>query len=404
MSGDPGLRADLRKFRVFARRRAWLAVVVLCAGALAAAAALAATAGRDAGQAAPQLHVSANRLVSATGERVVLHGVNRSGGEYSCVHGTGIWDGPMNQASVSAMKKWQVNAVRVPLNEACWNGEPYVAPRYRGAAYRRAVEAYVRLLNRNGMVVILDLHWTDGIYTGPASSCPSGRALCEKPMPDATQSIPFWGSVARTFKGNDAVIFDVFNEPYPQLATGSQAEGWRCWLHGGSACPGISYRVAGMQSLVNVIRSTGARNVIMVSGTQWADDLTRWLRHEPADPDHNLAAAWHSYNFNRCASRSCWQSQIAPVIAKVPVIATEIGENNCAGSYVGPLMKWLDARSSGYLAWAWNADFSCAGGPGLITSYAGTPTAYGKPYMAHLKSLNQASPPGGLGISPRGRR
>src|SRR5438067_2427250 len=103
MSGVPGLSANLREFRVFARRRPWLAVAVGCAGALAAAVALAATAGRDADQAAPQLHVSANRLVSATGRQVVLHGVNRSGGEYSCVHGTSIWDGPMNQASVSAM-------------------------------------------------------------------------------------------------------------------------------------------------------------------------------------------------------------------------------------------------------------------------------------------------------------
>src|SRR5215471_2156320 len=47
---------------------------------------------------APQLQVSGNKLVnSATSQQVVLHGVNRSGGEYSCVNGTGIWDGPMDQ-------------------------------------------------------------------------------------------------------------------------------------------------------------------------------------------------------------------------------------------------------------------------------------------------------------------
>ena len=74
-----------------------------------------------AGSTAPQLHVWRNRLVNALGQRVVLHGVDRSGGEYACVQGFGVWDGPMNQAAVSAMKTWRVNAVRVPLNEACWN-------------------------------------------------------------------------------------------------------------------------------------------------------------------------------------------------------------------------------------------------------------------------------------------
>lgn len=54
---------------------------------------------------------------------------------------------------------------------------------------------------------------------------------------------------------------------------------------------------------------------------------------------------------------------------------------------VRALMNWLDARSTSYLAWAWNADFSCTEGPGLITGYAGTPTAYGAGYRSHLRSL-----------------
>jgi endoglucanase len=84
---------------------------------------------------------------------------------------------------------------------------------------------------------------------------------------------------------------------------------------------------------------------------------------------------------------SCWKAQIAPVIAKVPLIAGEIGESDCADTYIDPLMRWLDARSTSYLAWAWNADFACTTGPGLITSYAGAPTGYGRGYRAHLKTL-----------------
>jgi endoglucanase len=381
------------KARFLNARRAWLVAGFLCVCAVCALVVAIElitppTVSRSGvSGAAPALHVSGNYLVDASGQRVVLHGVDRSGGEFSCVQDLGIWAGPMNQASVTAMKQWDVNAVRIPLNEACWNGQSYVPRQYRGARYQQAVESYVHLLNRNGIVAILDLQWTDGAYNGPSAGCSEAQARCEKPMPDAAQSIPFWTSVARMFRDNDAVIFDVFNEPYPDAATGSEAQGWNCWLHGGSACPGIGYQVAGMQSLVNTIRSTGANNVIMVAGIRYANDLSQWLQYEPTDPDHNLAASWHSYNFNSCASQSCWNSQIAPVIDKVPVIAGEIGEDNCADTYIDSLMNWLDARSTSYLAWAWNADFNCSTGPGLITSYAGTPTGYGAGYRSHLRSL-----------------
>lgn len=370
-----------------------LAACLLCAGLMAAgctdpgANKVEPTSHSESSDPAPQLHVSGNELVNADDHRVVLHGVNRSGGQYACVQGWGIWNGPMNQASVTAIKKWGVNAVRVPLNEACWNGESYVKPSYRGTYYQKAVEAYVRLLNRNGLVAILDLHWSDGAYTGPASACPSAQAVCQKPMPDAAQAIPFWRSVAQAFSGNNAVIFDLFNEPYPERAAGDETDGWNCWLNGGT-CKGISYQVAGMQSLVNAIRSIGAENVIMLGGLSWANDLTQWLKYEPSDPDHNLAASWHSYSFNLCNTPVCWDSQVAPVIAKVPVIVGEMGEKDCADTYIDPLMTWLDGRFTSYVAWSWNVGASCTSGPSLIASYNGTPSGYGAGYRSHLLSLS----------------
>ncbi|HEY1615997.1 MAG TPA: cellulase family glycosylhydrolase, partial [Streptosporangiaceae bacterium] len=251
-----------------------------------------------------------------------------------------------------------------------------------------AIKAYVSLLNSNGMVAILDLHWTDGLYTGNSAGCSSSEATCQKPMPDSAQSVPFWSSVATAFKGNNAVVFDLFNEPYPDRALSSETAAWQCWLNGGSSCTsGISYPVAGMQTLVNAVRSAGASNVIMLGGLAYSNDLTQWLTYKPADPDNNLVASWHSYNFNTCSNQSCWTSQITPVIAQVPVIAGEIGENDCADGYLNPLMSYLDSESTSYLAWAWNADFNCSSGPGLITDYSGDATAYGAGYESHLKSL-----------------
>src|SRR5262252_10818953 len=66
------------------------------------------------------LHVVDTHIENADGATVVLRGVNRSGTEYQCVHGAGIFDGPASTASIAAIASWKVNAVRVPLNEACW--------------------------------------------------------------------------------------------------------------------------------------------------------------------------------------------------------------------------------------------------------------------------------------------
>ena len=333
------------------------------------------------------VHVSGNRLVYSNGAVAVLHGVNLSGTEYACVQGHGIFVGPHGPASIAAIRQWNVDAVRIPLNEACWNGDGYVKARYAGIRYRNAIIQYVHLLNLNGMVAILDLHWTDGVYTGPSSGCSSWNAVCEKPMPDGRGALPFWSSVASTFKDNDGVIFDLFNEPFPDRAITPAAAAWSCWLNGGISCSsGIHYRVAGMQDLVNTIRATGADNVIMLGGLSFSNDLAGWLAFKPYDPDHNLVAAWHSYNFNSCNNHACWQSMISSVVSHVPVIASEIGETDCTDGYINPLMRFLDSESSGYLAWAWNSKFKCSG-PSLIKNDQGVPTAYGMGYRSHLQKI-----------------
>jgi len=84
------------------------------------------------------IRVLGNRLVDGNGAPIQLRGVNRSGTEYACVQGLGIFDGPSNAASVKAIASWRVNIVRVPLNEDCWLGINGVDPQYGGAAYRKA--------------------------------------------------------------------------------------------------------------------------------------------------------------------------------------------------------------------------------------------------------------------------
>jgi endoglucanase len=333
---------------------------------------------------APALRVAGNRLVTAGGGDRNLYGVNRSGGEFACIKNRdGIWNGPMDQESVSAMRTWKIRTVRVPLNEECWLGTTSnPVPEYSGAAYQNEVKRYVGLLIENGITPVVELHWTYGDYSGNSSGCPDVASICQKPMPDAQYTPAFWTSVATTFKGNDAIIFDLFNEPYPERATGAATSAWKCWRDGGT-CPGIGYQVAGFQSLVDAVRATGATNVLMLGGIAYSNDLTQWLTYRPTDPLNNVIAMAHVYNFNACASTSCWDSQFAPVAAQVPLVLGEIGENDCAHSFIDGLMNWADAHRAGYLGWTWN-NWDCSSGPALISDYNGTPTAFGEGLRARL--------------------
>jgi hypothetical protein len=305
---------------------------------------------------APALHVDGTKIVGDDGKQIQLNGVNRSGTEYACVQGWGIFDGPSTAKSIEPMREWHVHAVRIPLNEDCWLGINGVDEQYGGAAYRSAVSSYVRRLERAGMNPILDLHWT-----APGDELADGQ----RPMPDADHSPDFWRSVAKRFGADQAVVFDLFNEPHDVT--------WHCWRSG---CRIDGWRAVGMQRLVDVVRRTGATNVIMVGGLGWAGDLTAWGARRPNDPLRQLAASWHTYDFGSCVTEECWQSQLDGVDGRAPMVIGEFGETDCAHGYVDRLMEWADDARLGYLAWTWD-DWPNCDGPTLITSYDGTPTAYG---------------------------
>lgn len=334
----------------------------------------------------PTLKVSGNKLVDADGTTRRLLGVNRSGGEFMCVQGYGIWDGPVDDASVKAIADWNANTVRIPLNEECWLGLSHIKPEYAGSNYIDAVKDLVAKVKANGMTPMLELHWSHGQYTGNSAGCSGVHASCQKPMPNMQYTPSFWTSVASTFKDDPTVVFDLFNEPYPDRATATTTQAWQCWRDGGT-CSGIGYEVAGMQDLVDAIRATGAGNLILAGGLAYSNDLSQWLTYKPSDPQNNLAAAWHVYNFNSCVNESCWNSQLAPVAAQVPLVAGEIGENTCGHAFIDQVMKWFDDRGLSYLGWTWNT-WNCSSGPALISNYDGTPTSYGIGLRDHLRAVN----------------
>jgi endoglucanase len=324
----------------------------------------------DISPATVHVRVVGNHLVNGAGQTVRLLGVDRSGTEYACIQGWGIFDGPSTAASVAKIAGWHADAVRVPLNEDCWLDINGVKPTYGGAAYRTAVADYVHLLNSYGLVAILDLHWN-----APGTTPATGQEV----MADADHSPAFWSSVASTFGSTPGVVFDLYNEPH--------TISWTCWLHG--CTTGTGWKAAGMQTLLTAVRKAGAVQPVMAGGLGYSNDLSGWLSHEPTTPSHQLMASFHVYSFNGCATETCWSHTVAPVAARVPVVTGEMGDNTCTPTFVDSYMAWADDHGLSYLGWTWDAGggWTCTTGPTLITNYTGTPTPLGAALMSHLATI-----------------
>jgi hypothetical protein len=201
-------------------------------------------------------------------------------------------------------------------------------------------------------------------------------------MPDG-DSIRFWKGVAARYASRPGVIFDLFNEPH--------GVSWSCWRSGGcttySATPGVlgleglppvSYRAVGMQGLYDAVRSTGARNLVLVAGLDWAYDLSGVV-HGYALRGFNIAYDTHIY-IQWHATTTDWNVHVGAVAASYPVTATELGSIDCSTVVSAPLLQYLDAPMGisanriSWAVWSWNSPGQCSQ-PSLIADWSGTPLA-----------------------------
>jgi hypothetical protein len=294
---------------------------------------------------------------------------------------SGIFEGPDADTIATGVLSWgNINTIRVPLNEDCWLGINGVKSQYSGVAYQSAVEAYVAKLHTHGLFTVVDLHWN-----GPGTFLANGQ----QPMADADHAIDFWKSVAAAFKGDPMTVFDLYNEPYLDTSNAQTSDPWQCWLHGctvtGGGRGGVSgsWQSAGMQDMLDAVRSTGAPNVVLAGGLNFADDLTGWLAHVPSDPLHNVGAALHAYAGGPCAVSSCWTGVLEPIAAQYPIVTGELGEYDCGHSFVDSFFAWADTAGVSYIPWTWNT-WDCGSGPSLISDYSGAATGFGDGYRIHM--------------------
>ena len=257
------------------------------------------------------LKVKGNRLVDTDGREVWLQGVN-AGGMESVPNGDQIV-----KSTVVGIDDWKANCVRLPVKEEFWFGtSPDLSD--GGKAYRATVDKIVRLAANRGAYIVLDLHR----FRAPKA-----------------EHLAFWQDAAARYKNHPAVLFDLFNEPH--------GISWEIWRNGGfvgeagkkdesaflsaeDKKKNQGFQAIGMQALVDAVRATGAQNVIIAGGLQWANDLTgieseaiakgeapSWRLDDPKG--NGIVYSWHTYHWHKG-----W-AKLLPVAAKHPIFLGEVG-------------------------------------------------------------------------------
>ena len=324
--------------------------------------------------AAPRpLEVRGNRLLDEAGVPVRLRGVNCAGLEWSAAG-----EGRIATTVATAVLGWHANIIRLPLSQDRWFGK---APEQtdEGAAYRALVTQSVEFCESHDAYLLLDLHWSDAGEWG--------RNIGQHNLPDRN-SVTFWKDLAARFKDRPGVLFDLYNEP--------AHVNWDQWLRGGSVVEKIehseqslTYEAVGMQALVDAIRATGARNVIVAGGVNWAYELEGIPGgRELADPRgrgvvYAVHPYPHAYEGLGLETIAQWVARTKVSARKLPVIVTEFGSFEASWPFPKEWNfndeKWNRAMLATLeeQGWSWVAwDLHPSAGPCLIADWDYTPTPH----------------------------
>lgn len=305
----------------------------------------------------PWLATSGNRIVNAaTGEPVLLRGVNRSGLEYSEPDEQGFLSGAgICRAEIrTIVQEWGCNIVRLPFNQ------DFVLCGRNGLLAEQYQQALDQVISWNAMFgayTLLDLQWLDAqrIYGGDRNFV--------APLPNM-DSIVLWTILAARYQEESAVLYDIFNEPHDRLPD----DPYLLNKEDGTTHPPGQFAVTmamwqpWARQLVSAIRAQNPRSLIFVSGVNWGYDL----RGMPMELS-NVVYSSHVYS-NKGTD---WAGAFGNLAETAPVFVGEFGGQDTPGDleFVRRLIGYLQQRGIGWTAWSWFNQ------PFLVNRYA--PTKFG---------------------------
>ena len=382
------------------------------------------------------LHVVGDKLVNAAGQAVALHGTFITGSSYACEQngGYGFSDTPIGDSLYAPMEVWKMNSFELLLNQDCWLGINGVPAAYSGQNYIDFVKAQVASMEKYGIYPVLV--FGEG---APGTDTPNWYATDagEEEMPNSSHFPLLFEELATEFKNDPNVILKLYEEPYPNYS--NDLSTWKCWSQGdvqystssdsslpagwesspgtqkaptptssSSHCDltddaGHAYTAVGMQSLINVIRGTGATNVIQVPGVNFSNALSCTNSTSPTScgfldsadgvkvndtlASPQLMADTDNYpgNGQFCDNLACVTTTYDPVAAVMPIDMGEIGpELSSPYSYsVGEqFIDHYDSLGQSYYGSQWET------WSGMINDYNGTPgSGWGQWFHDHITAI-----------------
>ncbi len=309
-----------------------------------------------------ELKVAGNRLHDPDGNEVWLQGVN-AGGLETLPHDT-----QMIKSTVVAIDEWKANCVRLPIKDSFWYGRsPY--QKDGGEGYRAIIDQIVTLAANRGAYVVIDLHR----YRAPKQ-----------------EHADFWQDCASAYKDHPAVLFDLLNEPH--------GIGWDVWRNGGfvgtksgtdeSAFLTVDekkenqgFESVGMQGLVDAVRSTGAKNIVIAGGIFWCNDLSGIADgYALDDPDGNgVMYSWHTYNWH-----TGWEEKVLATAARFPILLGEVGadvnkmdfipaaDQEDPYTWVPDMLGFVQKHKLNWTGWCFHPKAT----PVMISDWTYTPTPF----------------------------
>lgn len=267
-----------------------------------------------------RLSVKGTKLVDSKGKTFQIKGVS--------THGLSWYPEYVSKAAFKDLRdKWGVNTVRLAMYTAEYNGYCVAGARNQKTLKSR-INTGVKAATDLGMYVIIDWH-----------------TLSDKnPNTYKKQSIAFFKEMAKKYKGNKNVIYEICNEP-----------------NGGTSWSQVkSYA----QSVIKEIRKIDKNAVILVGTPNWSQDVDIAAK-SPIKGYKNIMYTLHFYaNTHKASYRSKAEKAIK---AGLPLLVSEFGISDASGSggvNESEGTKWitfLNKHGIGYVAWNFsNKNESCA--------------------------------------------
>lgn len=315
-----------------------------------------------------ELKVKGNGLVSSDGKPVWLQGLSVDSMQ---------WGGGENilRSVRVALSDWKANCIRLAVTDERWFGRAKDQGAGAAEGYRTLVDKVAKLVAGRGSYLVLDLHGFGA--------------------PKAT-TVEFWKDAGARYKNNPAVLFELFNEPH--------GISWKIWRDGGSLS-GADNKVAdvnpqendqksagdicvGMQAVIDAVRATGARNMVICGGLDWAYDLSGVMNGFELDDRRGNGVMYVSHIY---PWKTDWQGKVLAAAKRHPVIITEVG---CPPDWSGfqfipksariPLAGWsedvLAMIQQHKLNWT-GFSFHPTCGPNVVSDWDYTPTPYWGVYV-----------------------